>query len=445
MQPQIQAIKQLLEANNATASQIEKILVQSLGDRASWENASLIQFDDLSDAGELSSLEKLLFSVVWRSRVDLNDARINAEEVDLDSFLTHIALGNSFNLVEANITLQKEIEERDKELNHSNKLVQDLRLQTELLKSQIKGLEAALETANEKANKAIALNLDAFQEAVNAATNPLLIEKLAEHDRELERVNGPYKLLEAGHRIERNFAKTVRDKLDLDEWNSDDDVFEAIANLKNKADAQSNETYLKSFSTDDTPFGAVIANAAAVRQLKAVADNLGIEQGFSADKIIEAIATLRNRHDEFVQSIKDSLKGYRFFEEADILGTITGLTQGYISMVDDLKKANEQNCQIQELQISVKRHHEQFEDLKSYFALTLKAINMSLNGLKGDRKPDEVKEVNGVMMRFQNYNDNLTHHKKTLIIGNLQRAIAEEARKLKALKLEDFSFDDIPF
>ena len=71
---------------------------------------------------------------------------------------------------------------------------------------------------------------------------------------------------------------------------------------------------------------------------------------------------------------------------------------------------------------------------------------MNLNALKGERKPDEIREVNGVMTTFRNYDDNLTHHHKTIIIENLQRAIAEEAKKLKGVNPKDFSFDDdIPF
>ena len=105
----------------------------------------------------------------------------------------------------------------------------------------------------------------------------------------------------------------------------------------------------------------------------------------------------------------------------------------------------ERDRQIQELQITVKNHHEQFDALKSHFEVLLKAIAMNLNALKGERKPDETKEVNGVMVTFRNYDDNLTHHHKTIIIENVQRAIAEEAKKLKGVNLKDFSFDDIPF
>ena len=50
------------------------------------------------------------------------------------------------------------------------------------------------------------------------------------------------------------------------------------------------------------------------------------------------------------------------------------------------------------------------------------------------------------MTTFRNYDDNLTHHHKTIIIENLQRAIAEEAKKLTGVNPKDFSFDDdIPF
>jgi predicted nucleic acid-binding Zn-ribbon protein len=108
-------------------------------------------------------------------------------------------------------------------------------------------------------------------------------------------------------------------------------------------------------------------------------------------------------------------------------------------------QVSERNTQIEELQITAKNHREQFNSLKSHFEVTLKAIAMNLNALKGVRKPDETKEVDGVMVTFRNYDDNLTHHHKTIIIENVQRAIAEEAKKLKTANLKDFSFDDIPF
>jgi hypothetical protein len=47
---------------------------------------------------------------------------------------------------------------------------------------------------------------------------------------------------------------------------------------------------------------------------------------------------------------------------------------------------SERNSQIEELQISLKNHHEQFDNLKSHFEVTLKAIAMNLNALKGDRE-----------------------------------------------------------
>ena len=77
--------------------------------------------------------------------------------------------------------------------------------------------------------------------------------------------------------------------------------------------------------------------------------------------------------------------------------------------------------------------------------VTLKAIAMNLNGLKGERKPDHVETVDGVQISYRRYDDSLTHHQKTIIIENLQRAIAEEAKKLKSLELKDFSFDEISF
>lgn len=117
-----------------------------------------------------------------------------------------------------------------------------------------------------------------------------------------------------------------------------------------------------------------------------------------------------------------------------------------------LELANEQNRQIQdrdreieELQASLRNHHEQFDNLRLGAEVTYKAIAMMLEALKGDRKPDETKEVDGVMVKFRNYDDNLTHHHKTIIIGNIQRAIGNEIKKLKGRKLIDISYDEQPF
>ena len=108
-------------------------------------------------------------------------------------------------------------------------------------------------------------------------------------------------------------------------------------------------------------------------------------------------------------------------------------------------KVIERDRQIEELQASLRNHHEQFADLKASTEVAYKAIAMMLESLKGDRKPDEVKEVDGVRVTFRNYDDNLTHHHKTIIIGNILRAIANESRKLEGRKLTDSSYNDPPF
>lgn len=112
---------------------------------------------------------------------------------------------------------------------------------------------------------------------------------------------------------------------------------------------------------------------------------------------------------------------------------------------DDTPKVDDRDRQREELQISLRNHHEQFADLKASTEVVYKAITMMLESLKGDRKPDEVKAVDGVMVTFRNYDDNLTHHHKTIIIGNIQRVIANESRKLGGRSLADFSFDGQPF
>jgi predicted RNase H-like nuclease (RuvC/YqgF family) len=129
-------------------------------------------------------------------------------------------------------------------------------------------------------------------------------------------------------------------------------------------------------------------------------------------------------------------------ETADPKPNVNDLT---ISLKFSNNAILERNRQIEELQITTKNHREQFDNLKAHFEVTLKAIAMNLNALKGARKPDETKDVDGVMVTFRNYDGSLTHHHKTIIIENVQRAIAEEAKKLKGANLKDFSFDDIPF
>ena len=160
---------------------------------------------------------------------------------------------------------------------------------------------------------------------------------------------------------------------------------------------------------------------------KAIAPNLDAFKSAVDEAVNPALIEKIEERDREIEVLRDDIKG---------LIESSRLSNNVIS---------ERNTQIEELQITLKNHREQFDNLKSHFEVTLKAIAMNLNALKGARKPDETKEVYGVMVTFRNYDDNLTHHHKTIIIENVQRAIAEEAKKLKGVNLKDFSFDDIPF
>lgn len=254
MQKQIAAIKQLLETNNAIASVIESVLIEVIGDRASWENASLIQ--ELQDVVNWGDIEYKDVSIpvlqqLWRSRIVLNNARINADEVDLEEFLASLA-------------------EEQKQV---------------------------------KASLLDFLSGDEPIEITSATTRiPRAHEIIAERDREISLLKTTIK------------------------------GFEAIANLKTQ------DSDIKLLSGD----------------VKDLCDRLRT----SANQI------------------------------------------------------SERNTQIEELQISLKNHREQFDNLKSHFEVLLKAIAMNLNALKGERKPDRV---------------------------------AEEVKKLKGVTLKDFSFDEIPF
>lgn len=198
MQPQINAIKQLLKTNNAIATVIESILIESLGETASWESSSLIQ--ELRDFVNWQDVESKDVSIsvlqqLWRSRIDLNDARINAEEVDLDEFLA--SLLEEQKQVKASLSgylkSDEVIAERDRLIEHQREIIDGLRLDVKeksrdisLLKTTIKGFEAALELAN---SKAIAPNLDAFKIAVDEAINPALLAKIEECDLTISKLN----------------------------------------------------------------------------------------------------------------------------------------------------------------------------------------------------------------------------------------------------------------
>jgi predicted RNase H-like nuclease (RuvC/YqgF family) len=336
MQEQINAIKQLLKTNNAIAESIDQCIVKWAGESASWEQAATFKTaEEFAHEDNRDGLDPV-FKVLWRSRIDLNNARINAEEVDLDDFLGGLVEDyNDITLIASNPesfkdgidksvndVLSNELDEidrlsiaigvipallekiagRDRTISHMDTEIDSLRMDVKerdrrvsSLKTQIRGFEAALELAK---SKAIAPNLDAFKSAVDEAVNPALLKKIDERDLTISKLN--------------------TDAID---------------------------------------------------------------------------------------------------------------TANVIAELDD--KLDDQDRQI--------------DNLKSHFEVTLKAIAMNLNALKGARKPDETKEVNGVMTTFRNYDDNLTHHHKTIIIENVQRAIAEEAKKLKGANLKDFSFDEAPF
>lgn len=153
MQPQINAIKQLLDTNNAIAELIDQCIVKWAGESASWEQAATFktaeEFNPETKPEDLDPVFKLL----WRSRIDLNDARINAEEVDLDEFLA--SLLEEQKQVKASLSgylkSDEVIAERDRLIEHQREIIDGLRLDVKeksrdisLLKTTIKGFEIAL-------------------------------------------------------------------------------------------------------------------------------------------------------------------------------------------------------------------------------------------------------------------------------------------------------------
>lgn len=65
----------------------------------------------------------------------------------------------------------------------SEKAVRDRDQEIALLKTTIKGFEAALEIANEKAHNAIAPDIQRFADVVDSVVNDKLIEKIEQRDR----------------------------------------------------------------------------------------------------------------------------------------------------------------------------------------------------------------------------------------------------------------------
>jgi uncharacterized coiled-coil protein SlyX len=86
MQTQIQAIKQILETNNAIAESIDQCIIEWAGESASWEQAAT--FETAEEFNPETKPEDFdpVFKVLWRSRIDLNDAKHHAKLADLDDF-----------------------------------------------------------------------------------------------------------------------------------------------------------------------------------------------------------------------------------------------------------------------------------------------------------------------------------------------------------------------
>ncbi len=237
MQEQIQAIKQLLETNNWVVSTIEAILIDSIGEKASWENSSQIQ--ELQDGTSwveihphtvISMLKKL-----WRSRIHLNTARANAELVELDQFLTEAALNalaktRLESLVEARNgeleslkadkvvssancdrivkQLEAELDIRNAEIKERDRTIYVLDTEVDSLRIDIK--ERDLKIENLEANRSNFLALESMLETRNKDVEDLklaiadtecqarklvsgestshlrLLEKILERDREIE-------------------------------------------------------------------------------------------------------------------------------------------------------------------------------------------------------------------------------------------------------------------
>lgn len=149
MQEQINAIKQLLETNNITESQIDGILIKALGRQASWESCStmseLADFEDQFCEEEISNEIRWIMELLWRSRIDLNDAKHHAEIVGLDELLAKKALTEIALTAFAKSRLEALLEARNAEIKNlklaldaAKKPTDDLQLECDQLRRDLR-------------------------------------------------------------------------------------------------------------------------------------------------------------------------------------------------------------------------------------------------------------------------------------------------------------------
>lgn len=404
MQEQINAIKQLIEINNMTESQIDGILIKALGQQASWENCSAIcelsDFEDQFCEEEISNEIRWIMELLWRSRIDLNDAKHHAEIAGLDELLakkdfTEIALtAFAKSRLEALLeTRNAEIENLKLALDAAKKPADDLQMECDQLRRDLRERDRVISVLDTEVDS-LRLDVKERDQHVSLLKNQIM-----------------------------GFRSNLKaDCADIIQQCKEDDI---------------KDHRIEDLERDLTEARKIIIENAEYSEQKIA----------KRDRQIEELQTEINRLKSWLKKREDQLQVLwandgKKSKTADPKPNVNDLT---VSLKFSNNVILERNRQIEELQITLKNHREQFDDLTSHFEVTLKAIAMNLDGLKGARKPDETREVNGVMTTFRNYDDNLTHHHKTIIIENVQRAIAEEAKKLKRANLKDFSFDEIPF
>lgn len=205
---------QILNANNTIASVIESILIELLGEAASWERAStfdsLIAFNDHANkywlpetVPEIDDSIRTVVEQLWRSRIVLNQARVIAEEVEVKNCTEQDLTEGSLSVL-AKQRLEPLLESRNTDivnlkaaLDTTKKPTDDLIMECDQLRRdnrqksleiyrmeiEIDGLRIAVNDRNRKITELeqslhnpIQPNLDLFREIVNQVINPALID-----------------------------------------------------------------------------------------------------------------------------------------------------------------------------------------------------------------------------------------------------------------------------
>ena len=92
----------------------------------------------------------------------------------------------------------------------------------------------------------------------------------------------------------------------------------------------------------------------------------------------------------------------------------------------------------------IDRLKSEFNQLKADSVLSMKAIAINLEAIKGDRKPDETREVDGVVTKYRVYGEELTHRQKNERIDHVLAVVKAESKNISSRQCDRgfFIYDD---